>query len=111
MHKGKGFWDYVNKTATCWLWKGGMTRGYGVYAVWRGNRYRNTRAHRVAYELTIGFIPVGLEIDHLCRVRNCVNPAHLEAVTHRENILRGIGPEMLRQRHLAKKQRKAAETA
>ncbi len=47
-----------------------------------------TYAHRVAYELFVGAIPDGLEIDHLCRVRNCFNPAHLEAVTHQENINR-----------------------
>ena len=49
-------------------------------------------AHRVAYELTNGPIPDGLELDHLCRVRHCVNPSHIEAVTHRENTLRGTGP-------------------
>ena len=49
-------------------------------------------SHRLAYELEIGPIPAGLEIDHLCRVRNCVNPAHLEPVTHAENIRRGTGP-------------------
>lgn len=49
-------------------------------------------AHRVAYELCIGPIPTGLTIDHLCRNTRCVNPKHLEAVTLRENILRGTGP-------------------
>ena len=48
-------------------------------------------AHRIVYELIKGKIPEGLFIDHLCRVRNCVNPDHLEPVTHEENIRRGIG--------------------
>lgn len=48
-------------------------------------------AHRVAYELTRGPIPAGMEIDHLCRVRSCVNPDHLEAVTRGENLRRGRG--------------------
>ena len=56
----------------------------GGYARW-GNVY----AHRAAYELFVGPIPSGYEIDHLCRVRDCVNPDHLEAVTRRENLLRG----------------------
>jgi hypothetical protein len=49
-------------------------------------------AHRVIYEYLVGPIPDGLSIDHLCRVRHCVNPAHLEPVTHRENVLRGQAP-------------------
>lgn len=48
-------------------------------------------AHRLMYELVVGPISAGKELDHLCRVRNCVNPAHLEPVTHRENTLRGFG--------------------
>ena len=50
------------------------------------------QAHRVAYELVKGKIPAGLELDHLCRNRICCNPAHLEAVTGRENSLRGVSP-------------------
>lgn len=52
-------------------------------------------AHRLSYELHKGEIPEGLEIDHLCRNRWCVNPDHLEAVTRRENIMRGDGPKKL----------------
>ena len=49
-------------------------------------------SHRYAYELVIGPIPKGLTLDHLCRVRGCVNPGHLEPVTQRENTLRGTSP-------------------
>lgn len=73
----------------CWVWTGAKVRdGYGVICE-GGNHGRNLRAHRVAYELLVGQIPSGLVIDHLCRNRACVNPAHLEPVTVRENILRG----------------------
>lgn len=85
------FWAKVAKTPTCWLWTG--ARYSGGYGLLRAADGRNTPAHRVAYELLIGPIPDGLEIDHVrdrgCRHRNCVNPAHLEAVTHRENVCRG----------------------
>jgi hypothetical protein len=70
----------------CWLWTGCLTsKGYGHFGL---NR-RAILAHRAAYELLVGPIPSGLELDHLCRVRSCVNPAHLEPVTHAENVRRG----------------------
>lgn len=82
------FWPKVDKTDTCWLWTSTTTpNGYGQIS--RGGRNAGMAyAHRVAYELLVGPIPEGLTIDHLCRVRNCVNPAHLEAVDHRTNVLR-----------------------
>lgn len=81
------FWRYVNKTDTCWLWTGSASRGYGAFTVSVGRT--GVSAYRYAYELLVGPIPNGLELDHLCRVRQCVNPAHLEPVTHRENLMRG----------------------
>lgn len=70
----------------CWLWVGALNGGgYGNTQV----RGASTRAHRLAWELAKGAIPPGLELDHKCRVRCCVNPDHLEPVPHRENILRG----------------------
>jgi hypothetical protein len=68
----------------CLPWMRATTNGYGV--VQHDGRIR--RAHRVVYEFAVGPIPEGLELDHLCRNRRCVNPEHLEPVTGRENILR-----------------------
>lgn len=77
----------------CWLWTGYIDQlDYGQFAF--GGKVK--KAHRVSYELHRGPIPLGLEIDHLCRVRCCVNPDHLEAVTRSENIRRGTGPDLLR---------------
>ncbi len=85
------FWANVDIAGgdECWRWRGSKNSlGYGkAYA--GENRYRS--AHRVAYELARGPIPAGLQLDHLCRNRLCVNPLHLEPVTQKENILRGIG--------------------
>lgn len=76
----------------CWLWMSPLTaKGY-AYSRFEG---RMRRIHRVTYELLVGDIPEGLTIDHLCRVRRCVNPEHLEPVTNRENILRGVSPPAL----------------
>ena len=80
------FWAKVDKTETCWLWtaaKNGI--GYGLF----GYRTKLRLAHRVAFEWENGLVPRGLELDHLCRTRNCVRPSHLEAVTHTENMRRG----------------------
>jgi hypothetical protein len=72
----------------CVLFFGAHDRGYGVFYI----GHKPHRAHRVSYELERGPIPPGLEIDHLCRNPSCINPAHLEAVSSRENTLRGVSP-------------------
>lgn len=77
----------VNPETGCWEWQARINRtGYGRFKVGR----REYAAHRIAYELLVDRIPEGLDIDHLCRVRHCVNPEHLEPVTRRENIRRGL---------------------
>lgn len=86
------FWAKVDKTGDCWKWTSRLDHGgYGVYRRRIDRREYAWRAHRVAYELVVGPIPAGLVIDHLCRVRDCVNPDHMEPVTHEENLHRGAG--------------------
>ena len=76
------------QTNGCWLWIGGKQgNGYGNYGA-GGKQYT---VHRFLYEVVRGPVPRGLELDHLCRQRNCVRPSHLEAVTPTENKLRGMG--------------------
>ena len=92
------FWQRVDTRdgpGACWLWRSGRTGcGYGaLYMGQPAGRPVTELAHRLAYALQHREpIPVGLTIDHLCRVRHCVNPAHLEVVTRGENVLRGTGP-------------------
>lgn len=94
------FWEKVNKTDTCWLWTAAQNgAGYGQLRV---NRSSNVYAHRFAYELLVGPIPEGLQLDHLCRVRNCCNPDHLEAVTPKVNTNRSTASEANRARHAAR---------
>ena len=94
-------WARINRNGIngCWLWEGFINAdGYGQMRV--GDK--TMRVHRVIYGLFHGAIPDGLQIDHLCRIRHCANPKHLEAVTSQENTLRGNGPYLSRQRNLAK---------
>lgn len=71
----------------CWVWQGKQNgQGYGRIGI----NYRVYMAHRVVYELYVGPIPKGKELDHLCRNRICVNPSHLEPVTRSVNLLRGV---------------------
>lgn len=81
------FWSKVEKTESCWFWTDALSHGYGTF--WNGER--SVRVHRYAWEELRGEIPKGLVIDHLCRNRHCVNPDHLEPVTDRVNVLRGVG--------------------
>lgn len=98
------FWIKVDLSVAdgCWPWTGTIIpgKGYGSFKV----NGQAVRVHRFAYELLVGPIPAGLQIDHLCRNRACVNPAHMEPVTNRENVLRGKGPsaENARKTHCAR---------
>jgi hypothetical protein len=75
----------------CWTWSRSCNpEGYGLH--YEPGSKRATYAHRLVYEGCIGPIPAGYSLDHLCRNHSCVNPAHLEPVTHRENVLRGESP-------------------
>lgn len=83
------FWKRIDRSDPdgCWLWIGRTKPDGYVQRRWFGKK---VYIHRTAYELEVGAIPDGLVLDHLCRVRHCVNPAHLEPVTTRENIRRGV---------------------
>jgi hypothetical protein len=91
--KPKAFEDCytIEPNSGCWLWLNALN-GHGYGTRWHNNK--QTGAHRVSYELHIGPVPEGLYLDHLCRVRCCVNPHHLEPVTQRENTLRGARGRM-----------------
>lgn len=81
------FWLRVNKSETCWEWTASLTQaGYGKVQMPHG---KTGTAHRRSYEIANGQVPDGLVIDHLCRNKKCVRPDHLEAVTVRENTVRG----------------------
>jgi hypothetical protein len=106
------FWAKVQKSDGCWEWTGGRAMGYGMFAVpdpSRKSKQRHAYAHRLSYELLVGPIPLGLQIDHLCRNRICVNPTHLEPVTASQNIQRGY--DARRRLGLIRPRRKTASKA
>lgn len=81
---------YVVTEGGCWIWLGSKDgKGYGH--AWDEQRHRVGKAHRLMYERERGPIPEGEQLDHLCRVHACINPAHLEPVTGVENVRRGAG--------------------
>jgi hypothetical protein len=84
------FWKRVDVCSKdeCWPWLASTNQGYGRFFY---PSKKSMRAHVFAYKLLVGPIPDGLRLDHLCRNRLCVNPNHLEPVTHKENVLRGVG--------------------
>jgi len=91
------FWAKVDTSGdpgACWLWRGAHTAGYGIFGLGKPHgRLVNEYAHRLAYVLKHRMpLPSGtrMTIDHICRERSCVNPAHLELVSQRENFLRGV---------------------
>jgi len=101
----KRFWKKVNKNGPipdycpdlgrCWLWTASINaKGYGTL----GSKNGSTLAHRISMELNGWVVKSGMQIDHLCRVRSCVNPKHLEVVTPKINCHRGYGPTALHAR-------------
>lgn len=92
------FWAKVDKSGPvpaykpelgpCWVWTGGLADGYGAFHL----DGKQIKAHRVAYLWLIGEVAEDCELDHLCRVRRCCNPSHLEPVSHLINVHRGISP-------------------
>ena len=81
------FWAKIDKSGICWEWTGSKNNGgYGLF----GLNYKMRSAHRVSYEIKWGKIPDGLVINHMCRNRGCVNPDHLEVVTQKVNVQKGL---------------------
>ena len=81
--------DRISQTGGCWLWQSNATRdNYGLASYLVDGEWKSIGAHRLSYITFVGEIPVGHQIDHLCRNKSCINPEHLEAVTARENTLR-----------------------
>lgn len=83
------FWRNVQvNLGGCWEWMGAKDKGgYGRFYVGRGRR---ESAHVYSYESVFGTVPIGKELDHLCRTRHCIHPLHVEPVSHRENCARGL---------------------
>lgn len=104
------FWAKVNKDGpapahrpelgSCWLWTAG--KDVGGYGIFRVSTASQKKAHRVSYVMLVGAIPDGLQLDHLCRVRHCVRPDHLEPVTGAENCRRGTVGDRFKKIQLAK---------
>lgn len=81
-------WSRIEMADGCWMWTGSRTRnGYGKVDIGRSSQV----AHRAVYTAVVGTIPLGMQLDHLCRNRRCVNPSHLEPVTPRTNKIRAGG--------------------
>lgn len=81
----------VEYVGDCWLYTGATGKtGYARITLPPGDSKVSIAVHRAVYQALVGPIPEGMELDHLCKNRNCVNPNHLEVVTHTENVRRGF---------------------
>ena len=81
-------WSRVDASGDCWEWTGSQGRGYARFAFKVDGFTRAVTVHRAVWEQLVGPIPDGMQLDHLCRVRHCVKPDHIEVVTPRENLVR-----------------------
>lgn len=91
-HRRELFGRHFDQGDGCWMWRGGNNgHGYGVFGIQLDGRPAKVYAHRYAYTIHVGPIPNGMEIDHTCHNRGCVNPSHLRVVTRKQNTenLRG----------------------
>lgn len=89
-------WKSINPETGCWEWTRTLSEdGYGKVPI-SGSRYGSV--HRISYQIAKGEIPDGFELDHLCRNRRCFNPDHLEPVTRRTNVVRGLLPGMMKRK-------------
>lgn len=90
-HRGFELNGYAS---ACWIWKRYVKpAGYGEWKPFKG-QVRSSVAHRAVFEMANGLVPKGLDLDHLCRMRCCVRPDHLEPVTRKENAQRGLGTKL-----------------
>jgi hypothetical protein len=80
------FWSRIEKTDTCWVWRGTVTSGYGQIAIGGFRQQVRFRAHRLSWMLHFGDIPADKEVAHTCDNARCVRPAHLELLTHQQNL-------------------------
>jgi len=105
----KSLVEYIEEdrgyTTPCWIWQRSLVEGYGCLRINRKTFY----AHRIYWERANGPIPKGLDLDHLCRVRSCCNPAHTEPVTRAENLRRGCRTKLTKAKVLEIRARRQAE--
>lgn len=94
----ESFWRRVHVGSSCWRWLGGHNRYHGTLTLKRDGKWREYRAHVVAYMLVKGRIPKGKIIDHECQVGLCCRPDHLVPATRKENTLRGMSPPAMNAR-------------
>ncbi len=80
------FWGHVDKSGDCWIWRRSLTAaGYGQFAMFRDGQKGSLLAHRVVFALSGRRLGRGMQVDHICRTRSCVNPDHLREVTRHQN--------------------------